>query len=160
MVVPIYKKLEAGLARIQILQRDSVIQLVAVLEGLALGRCMSFALRGTDVFEIASSSSSSSSSRGSGKHAIRFVDAKFALPRRATAGGPGAGKDSSRGEGDGEGRDGTVGLAEAEFVCLDAPEYPAEHDDIFVGFDTEEGEWRAQEALLEGRRTPLLGLGY
>lgn len=51
----------------------------------------------------------------SGKSGIKIVDAKFALPK------------SSEAEG-------------AEFVCLDMPEYPGEHDDITIGFDSEKGK--------------------
>ena len=52
----------------------------------------------------------------SGKFGIRIVDAKFALPK-------------SNAEED------------AEFVCLDMPEYPGEHDDILIGFDSEKGKF-------------------
>lgn len=44
-----------------------------------------------------------------------IADAKFSLPR-----GEGAGADS-------------------DFVCLDMPEYPGEHDDISIGFENENG---------------------
>lgn len=50
----------------------------------------------------------------SAKFCVRIVDAKFALPK------------------DGEG-------ARRKFVCLDMPEYPGEHDDIVITFDTEAG---------------------
>ncbi len=50
----------------------------------------------------------------SAKFCIRVVDAKFALPK------------------DGEG-------GRRKFVCLDMPEYPGEHDDITIAFDTEAG---------------------
>lgn len=50
----------------------------------------------------------------SGIYYIRIVDAKFALPKN--------GDDSSK-----------------DFVCLDMPEYPGEHDDITVGFESEAG---------------------
>lgn len=45
---------------------------------------------------------------------VRFVDAKFSLPKGDL--------DSTR-----------------DFVCLDMPEYPGEHDDIIIGFDNEQG---------------------
>lgn len=51
----------------------------------------------------------------SGAFSLRIVDAKFALPKNES--------EFSR-----------------EFVCLDMPEYPAEHDDITVGFDNENGK--------------------
>lgn len=45
---------------------------------------------------------------------LRIVDAKFALPKGHD--------DQSR-----------------EFVCLDVPGYPSEHDDVTIGFDNEQG---------------------
>lgn len=50
----------------------------------------------------------------SGKFCIRIVDAKFALPKD--------GEDTNK-----------------SFVCLNMPEYPGEHDDITIVFDTENG---------------------
>lgn len=109
MVVPIYKKWDAATTRVQVVQREKIIQLVAFFENFSHGDCMNFALKSTDVFE--------SSSR-SGKFSLRIVDAKFAMPKM-------------RGEGE--------SARESEFVCLDMPEYPGEHDDITVIFDDEEG---------------------
>jgi hypothetical protein len=51
----------------------------------------------------------------SGKYGVRIVDAKFALPKSNEETG-------------------------SEFVCLDMPEYPGEHDDITIGFDSETGK--------------------
>lgn len=45
---------------------------------------------------------------------LRIVDAKFTLPK---------------GQGD----------QSREFICLDMPEYPSEHDDVTIGFDNEQG---------------------
>ena len=81
------------------------MQLIAILEDFHHGRCMSLPLRSTDVLE---------SSSKSGKFYIRFVDAKFALPKGEKEAG-------------------------FEFISLDMPEYASEHDDIVIGFDTEEG---------------------
>src|SRR5947207_1523940 len=106
MVVPIYKKWEASSARLQILKQDRVVQLVAFFQDFSHGDCMNFHLKGTDVFESFSKS---------GKHCIRIVDAKFALPKGEGAGNTG-------------------------FVCLDMPEYPGEHDDITIAFDSASGE--------------------
>lgn len=50
----------------------------------------------------------------SGMYYIRIVDAKFALPMN---------EDDPKNQ----------------FVCLDMPEYPGEHDDITIGFETEDG---------------------
>jgi hypothetical protein len=111
MVVPIYKKWDAATTRIQIVQKEKVIQLVAFFEKFSHGDCMNFALKSTDVFEV--------SSRG-GKFSVRIVDAKFALPK-------------SKNEGE--------ITTDHEFVCLDMPEYPGEHDDITILFETEAGKF-------------------
>lgn len=50
----------------------------------------------------------------SGIYYIRIVDAKFALPK--------TGEDANK-----------------DFVCVDMPEYPGEHDDITIGFEVEAG---------------------
>ncbi|MCJ1464587.1 hypothetical protein MMC07_003200 [Pseudocyphellaria aurata] len=50
----------------------------------------------------------------SGIYYIRIVDAKFALPKIGDE-------------------------ANKDFVCLDIPEYPGEHDDITIGFEVEAG---------------------
>ncbi|KAI9800502.1 MAG: hypothetical protein M1825_004050 [Sarcosagium campestre] len=110
MVVPISKKWETSYARIQVLRQDKVFQLVAFFENFKNGECMNFQLKGTDFYELTGKS---------GKHhAIRFVDAKFALPKSEES-------DSK------------------EFVCLDMPEYPGEHDDILIAFDQEQGKRNA-----------------
>ncbi|KAL8665618.1 MAG: hypothetical protein Q9202_002122 [Teloschistes flavicans] len=57
-----------------------------------------------------------------------IADAKFALPR-----GEGAGADS-------------------DFVCLDMPEYPGEHDDISIGFENENGLHPKAKACFWKRR--------
>jgi hypothetical protein len=77
MVVPIYKKLDAATTRLQLIQREKVIQLVAFFENFSHGECMNFALKSTDVFET------------SGRHAkqtLRIVDAKFAMPKAKESG--------------------------------------------------------------------------
>lgn len=106
MVVPIYKKWEASSARVQIVQQEKIVQLVAFFSDFQHGTCMNFVLKGTDQIE---------SFTRSGKFGIRILDAKFALPK----------KDED---------------AASDFVCLDMPEYPIEHDDIGIAFDTEAGE--------------------
>ncbi|KAJ5225000.1 hypothetical protein N7468_006225 [Penicillium chermesinum] len=50
----------------------------------------------------------------SGKYGLRIVDAKFALPK----------KDDD---------------PSSNFVCLDMPEYPIEHDDISITFENDAG---------------------
>lgn len=73
MVVPIYKKWDATLTRLQIIRQDRVVQLVAFFVNFSHGECMNFALKGTDVFET---------SARNGRFLLRIVDAKFALPQK------------------------------------------------------------------------------
>lgn len=106
MVVPIYKRLEATLARVQIIRDDDHIQLLLFLADFVHGKCMNLFLKGTDTYEMFEKSK---------KFYVRFVDAKFAMPKTD----------------DEEGWD---------MICLDLVEYPTEHDDIMIGFDTEDGK--------------------
>ena len=107
MVVPIYKRLEASVARLQIVQQDKVLQLVGFFKDFHLGTCMNFVLKGTDNFE---------SFTRSEQFCIRIVDAKFALPKKSSE-------------------------KNHNFLCLDLPEYPGEHDDITIGFDSAAGKF-------------------
>jgi hypothetical protein len=102
-MVPIYKKWEAAVARVQIVRQEKVVQMLAFFGDFQHGTCMNFVLKGTDIME---------SFGRSGKFGIRMVDAKFALPK----------KDEN---------------PASNFVCLDMPEYPIEHDDLTITFDTE-----------------------
>lgn len=108
MVVPIYKKWDAATTRVQIVQKEKVIQLLAFFDNFSHGKAMNFALKSTDVFETSSNKKTFS---------LRIVDAKFSLPK--------AQKGSEAG-------------IDHEFVCLDMPEYPGEHDDVTIVFDTED----------------------
>lgn len=105
MVVPIHKRWEASMTRLQVVKYEKTIQLIAFFKDFSHGSCMSFALKSTDVFESFSRS---------GTPYICIVDAKFSLPR----------EEDSRNHG---------------YVCLGMPEYPGEHDDISIGFESEEG---------------------
>lgn len=116
MVVPIYKKWDAATTRLQIVQRDKAVQLLAFFENFSHGHCMNFALKSTDVFETAGRH---------GRSTLRIVDAKFAMPRTVGEGGS-----DSAGAGN-----------ESAFVCLDMLEYPGEHDDITIVFDAEAGKF-------------------
>ena len=79
---------------------------MAFLDDFALGRAMVFELKTADTYEAFAKS---------GKFSIRFVDAKFAFPKREDA-------------------------LDREYVSLELLEYPGEHDDIVIGFDAEEGK--------------------
>ncbi|RAL62392.1 hypothetical protein DID88_004958 [Monilinia fructigena] len=105
--VPIYKKWDAATTRVQLVQKEKTVQLLAFFENFNHGDCMGFTLKSTDTFE---------SSNKSGKFSLRIVDAKFAMPK-------------PRGEGN--------AALDSAFVNLDMPDYPGEHDDITVVFDTE-----------------------
>ncbi|KAJ5681401.1 uncharacterized protein N7477_001341 [Penicillium maclennaniae] len=120
MVVPIYKKWEASLARIQIVRHEKVTQILAFFADFHHGTCMNFVLKGTDHVETFNRS---------GKFGIRIVDAKFALPK----------KDDD---------------PSSDFVCLDMPEYPIEHDDIAIAFDTEADRSSFKVALPGSVREP------
>jgi hypothetical protein len=115
-VVPIHKKWEASLTRIQVLQHNKVMQIAAFFDDFSHGECMNFIVKVTDVFE---------SFNRSGKFYLRIVNAKFAVPK----GGDENYDDDDKG-----------------FVCLDMPEYPGEHDDITVTFDSEAGTFIAVTA--------------
>jgi hypothetical protein len=109
MVVPIYKKWDAATTRVQLVRRDKTVQLVAFFENFVHGECMNFTLKSTDIFEHFGRN---------GRFSLRIVDAKFPLPK---------------GSGEGE------GAAENGFVCIDQVEYPGEHDDITIVFDSDAG---------------------
>ncbi|KAI0137085.1 hypothetical protein BJ170DRAFT_590032 [Xylariales sp. AK1849] len=110
MVVPVYKKWESGTARIQVVQQEKTVQLLAFFEDWHHGQCMGLVLKGTDVFE--------STGRGS-KSGIKLVDAKFPLPKVV--------------------EEGAQKADDMAFVCLDMPDYAGEHDDISILFE-DEGE--------------------
>ncbi|KAL8655477.1 MAG: hypothetical protein Q9226_003037 [Calogaya cf. arnoldii] len=103
MVVPIHKRWEASVTRMQIVRRDKTIQLVAFFKDFSHGSCMNFALKSTDVFE---------SFNRSGIAYLSIVDAKFPLPKGET--------DPHHGH-----------------ISLEMPEYPGEHDDVTIGFESE-----------------------
>jgi len=115
MVVPIHKKWEAGATRIQVVQQEGVVQILAFFEDFSHGQCMGFQIKGTDVFEAFT--------RGGGKAGLKIVDAKFPLPKVLAP----------------EAQDAQQ-VADAAFLCLDLPELPGEHDDISIVFDTDAGE--------------------
>ncbi|KAF2996255.1 hypothetical protein E8E13_004171 [Curvularia kusanoi] len=130
MVVPIYKQWTANTIRLQIVHQDNVIQLLAFFEDFSHADAMNFRLSSMDTFEKKDSG---------GKFGVKLVDAKFALP-----------VDQRRGEGKmqkAEGRlTGWAGV-KRRFVCLDEIEYPGEHDDILIMFDTAEARDRFADAL-------------
>ena len=111
MVVPIHKKWEAGFTRVQVVKQDDKVQLLVFFEEFHHGHCMSFVLKGTDVYEVF---------HRSGKAGIRFVDAKFPLPRLPL-------------DKDGD-------YDDMAFVSLDLPDLPGENDDLSILFEKETGK--------------------
>lgn len=67
----------------------------------------------------------------SGTYHVRIVDAKFALPR--------SWDDPSK-----------------DFVCLDIPQYPGEHDDITIGFDVEAGMFCTSISFMTSTKTGIV----
>lgn len=124
MVVPIHKKWEAGYTRIQVIKQDEKLQLLAFFEDFHHGHCMNFVLKGTDVYESVQRSS---------KSGIKFVDAKFPLPRLP------ADKDGD--------------YDDMAFVCIDLPDLPGEHDDLTVYFEKDTD----REALAQCLPAPVKG---
>lgn len=117
MVVPIHKKWEAGSTRIQVVQQDGIMQLLAFFDNFSHGQSMGFGLKGTDVFE--------SFSRG-GRAGLKIDDAKFPLPKILSPAD-----------------DSAQAAADTAFVCLDLPELPGEHDDITILFDNQAGMYNS-----------------
>ncbi|EGP92739.1 uncharacterized protein MYCGRDRAFT_88680 [Zymoseptoria tritici IPO323] len=137
MVVPIYKKLEAGNVRIVVVSRSATAggrqsfgpgagggggggcggvdtKVLAFMEGFAACEALCVRVREMDVVEKV---------KGGG---VKLVDAKFTL----VAPGTGTGGEE---EGDGGGFGGLKG----RFVNLEGLEYAEEHDDLTVGFEGE-----------------------
>lgn len=120
MVVPIYHKWTASNVRIQIVAnaQSTVIQLLAFMEDFAHAEALIFQIKTTDNFE---------SVKGDGKNkkwAVKMVDAKFTLPPATSS------------------KDEVLSVeekAKRRFVNLEGLDYAQEHDDITVGFDSQEG---------------------
>lgn len=111
-MIPLYKKQEASQARLQILVQENRAQKTYQL----LVVLLDFPDGKIMNVELRSTDVLEATMKA-GKHCIRLANAKFALPKHPNS------KDIPW-----------------DFVCLDAPEYPGEHDDIMIGFDTERGK--------------------
>ncbi|GAB7329809.1 hypothetical protein MBLNU13_g01531t1 [Cladosporium sp. NU13] len=127
MVVPIYHKWAASNVRIQIVAnaQNTVFKLLAFMEDFAHAEALCFQVKTTDVFETI---------KGDGKHkkwAIKMVDAKFTLPAPQ-------GKDEQFSPEE---------KAARRFVNLEGLEYAQEHDDITVGFESQEARDDFAKAL-------------
>lgn len=127
MVVPLHKKWEASGVRVQVLEKERSVQLLIFFQGdFAHADCLNFKVTPTDVFE--------KTEKGK-QPALRLVDAKFALP-----GGKGEGRGESKVERGVKGR----------FANLDLLEYPGEHDDITLGFESVQGKFFYAQPLQPG----------
>ncbi|KAL1635449.1 hypothetical protein SLS58_010258 [Diplodia intermedia] len=129
MVVPIYKRWEAQTVRLQILQQANTIQFCAYMEDFSHSDAMNFQIKTMDLFEKIELKGSKGER---GRFGLRMVDAKFWLPPE---------KKRETGPVD------EVEQAKRRFACLDMPEYPGEHDDITLGFETEAERDRFSDAL-------------
>ncbi|KAJ4351948.1 uncharacterized protein N0V89_007293 [Didymosphaeria variabile] len=130
MVVPIYKQWTANTIRIQIVEQDNIVQLLAFFEEFSHADAMNFQLKPQDEFQ--------KTDKG-GKSSVRLVDCKFALPVEERKGEGKMGKEEGR-------LTGWAGM-KRRFVCLDQIEYPGEHDDIVISFDSQETRDKFAEAL-------------
>ena len=116
MVVPIYKKWEASNVRLQLVAKESVVQVLAFMEDFSHADALCFQVKSTDVFETI---------KGDGKNkkwGVKMVDAKFSLPSRE------------------KGEQSEEEKLQRRFVNLEGLDYAEEHDDIAIGFETEQGE--------------------
>ena len=141
MVVPIYKKWEASNVRLQVLSHSSVVQLVAFMEDFSHADALCFQVKSTDVFETIKGD-------GKGKKwGVKLVDAKFSLPHRTHAEDKHEKHKERDKDKEKEKKEVELSADEKEarvrgrFVNLEGLEYAEEHDDITVGFETQEGEF-------------------
>ncbi|KAK5724166.1 hypothetical protein LTR17_013547 [Elasticomyces elasticus] len=125
-MVPIYQKKQASNVRLQVVQHANITQVLAFMEDFTLADAMCFQIRSTDTFERIKGDSKSK------KWALKFVDAKFKLPQKP--------QDKSSDIDPSE-------RTRRRFVNLEGLDYAEEHDDITVGFDTEEARDKFAEAL-------------
>ncbi|KAF2090401.1 hypothetical protein K490DRAFT_71985 [Saccharata proteae CBS 121410] len=128
-VVPIHKRLEASYVRVQIIQQESVVQLLAFFEDFSHASSMNFQLKSMDVFEKVDLKGKEA------RFGLKLVDAKFALKKEKKRDSEGmAGRDE-------------LERMKKRFACLDMPDYPGEHEDITVGFENEADRDAFAEAL-------------
>ena len=146
MYVPIHQKWEAATVRLQVVAHGGVVHVVAFMEGFAHADAMCFQVKSTDAFE---------SVKGDGKGrkwGVRMVEAKFALPpaleKEGGKEGGRWGREKKEDKDKDKEREGEAALegealearVRRRFVNLEGLEYMGEHDDITVGFETQEGE--------------------
>ena len=124
------KHLESTAARVQIVEREKVTQLIAFFHDYVLADSINFEIKRTDQFDR-----TDSKTLGFG---VKMVDAKFSLP--------GSGKDDPI-------KDGAVRDVSAKYTAFDTDEYAAEHDDITISFKTEQGKQSLSFCVFLGQGT-------
>ena len=120
-----HKRLEAGATRVQVVSHDNdkVVQLIAFFDdSFTYAEAIGFGAQGHGRVRALRRKAFRG---GKGKFGVRFVDAKFALPPKLEKT-----KGAQRPED-----------LERPYICLDMPEFPGENDDIWIGFDDEDGKW-------------------
>ncbi|QIW98618.1 hypothetical protein AMS68_004136 [Peltaster fructicola] len=117
MVVPIHHKWTANNVRLQIVSnaQGSVVRLNAFMDGFDHADAMCFQVKSTDVFEKIKGDSKGK------KWSVKLVDAKFSLPGKA-----------------GKKEDEIAYKSRRRYVNLEGLDYAEEHDDVTIGFDTED----------------------
>nr|POE62983.1 hypothetical protein CFP56_03886 [Quercus suber] len=130
MVVPIYHKWTASDVRLQVVAHDALVKVVAFMEGFGHADAMVVQVKSMDVFETIKGD-------GKGKKwALKMVDAKFSLPMKEEK----KEKEGSPAEMDAQ-------AVRRRFVNLEGLEYAGEHDDITIGFETEDARDQFAKAL-------------
>ncbi|KAH9828490.1 hypothetical protein Tdes44962_MAKER02409 [Teratosphaeria destructans] len=114
MVVSIHHKWQASNVRLQIVSQSNTAKILAFMEDFVHADALCFEVRSMDTFE-----SVKGDSKGK-KWAVKLKEAKFSLPSKEK--GEVANEDKVR----------------RRFVNLEGLDYAEEHEDITVGFDTEE----------------------
>jgi len=125
MMVSIQKKLDASKVRIQVVKQGGNTQIMAFFEDFPSADAMVFAVKGSDEFERLKPDKS-------GKHCVKLVEAKFSLPKKDR---------HDPHEDDDEQHRGTRfnPAISRRFVNLEGLDYAEEHDDLIIGFDSEQG---------------------
>lgn len=157
MVVPIYHKWTAVNVRLQIVAnaQNTVIQLLAFMEDFPHADALCLQIKSTDVFETVKGDAKGK------KWAIVCKDAKFSLPtppvkekRKRSDTNPGSPSEERTEEDPAVAEE----RVKRRFVNLEGLEYMEEHDDITIGFDTEEGTSLASD-MRRGVFCPLADFG-
>lgn len=132
MLVPITQPWVASGARVQVIEREGFMRLVAFFEGYELADSLNFQVKSSDTFEKVDvkggKGHGEQKQATAGGYGVKLVDAKFLLP--------GSGKD------DEDERNGVNVVRDMvwRFVDLEEDEYAMEHADITIAFETEHGE--------------------